>query len=413
MTLDESELGKAWLAQFPFLDQEIGRQLLRSLRLVSHQSFTTGISQEVDQLLKGLNGENVALFSVKETLPPKYSPLIGTEEEGAPLPDGEEDRPRREAGSSADLVHYMNENLSRVYGKRIQAQPTVHSMRSQRIKNIVLIEDFIGTGKRISTYLRDEMNATLKSWISYKWVKLWIVAYGGLDQGIHAVLRKGYGLTEDRIRVVTPPQRHGQYFTPLIQSFCQRNAKKTCRPNMPMGFGDGAVGMIFEHSCPNNAPVVLWSYGRRFKPLFPNQGIPTELKAAFYEEDASKPAQILWDFNQYRLALALLNEPNLVGQRGSQWRLLLMLGLASRSRWEDEKIAGILGVPVADVESKRVLAYRLGVLNVQTHELTPFGRSFLDKIRASASTGRKPQKRRQLSIEEVYYPLSCDGLVRH
>ncbi len=206
MTLDESELGKAWLAQFPLIDQEIGRQLLRSLRLVSHLKFTTGIGQEVVRLLKDLDGKNAALFSVKETPPSKYSPLIGTEEEGARLLEEEKSQLRRRAGSSADLVHYMNENASRVYGKCIQAEPTVHSMRSQQIKNIILIEDFIGTGKRISTYLRSEMDPTLKSWISYKWVKLWIVAYGGLDRGIHAVLRKGYGLTEDRIRVVTPPQ---------------------------------------------------------------------------------------------------------------------------------------------------------------------------------------------------------------
>jgi len=111
--------------------------------------------------------------------------------------------------------------------------------------------------------------------------------------------------------------------------------------------------------------------------------------------------------------LAMLREPDLAGHRGSQWSLLLMLGLASRSRWEDQKIAGILGVPVADVESQRLLAYRLCVLDTQTQELTLFGRSFLDKIRGSGPTRRKPEKRKRLSIEQLYYPLTCDGLVRY
>lgn len=403
MTLDEFELGKAWLGQFSFLDQEIGRQLLRSLRMVSHQQFETGISNEVVRLLGDLNGENVALFSVEET----------RTEEDTPLQGEEEAQPSRVAGSSADRVRSMNENFFRVYGKRVQAHPTLRSMRSQRIKNVVLIDDLIGTGRRISTYLRDEMEPTLKSWISYKWTKLWIIAYGGLETGVQAVLRKGYGLTKDRIRLVTPAQRQAQYLTLPMREFCKRNAQYTHRPHMPMGFGDGGAGMIFEHSCPNNAPVVLWSRGRRFKPLFPDRGIPHELKPAFYEENVNRPAQVLWDFSQYRLAFAMLHEPDLVRHQGSQWRLLLMLGLASRSRWEDTKIAGVLGVPVAEVESKRLEAYRLGMIDVQTHELTPFGRRFLDTIRASASRERKPRKQRQISLEETYYPVSCDGLVRH
>jgi hypothetical protein len=403
MTLDEFELGKAWLGQFSFLDQEIGRQMLRSLRLVSHREFETGISHEVTGLLNDLNGENVALFGVEETPP----------EEGVALAGEDEIVPRRVAGSSADRVRSMNENSFRVYGMRVLAHPTLHSMRSQRIKNVVLIDDLIGSGKRISTYLRKEMEPTLKSWISFKWTKLWIVAYAGLDVGVQAVLRNGYGLTKDRIRLVTPPQHQSQYLTLPMQEFCKRNAKLTGHRRMPMGFCDGGVAMIFEHSCPNNAPAILWSRGRKFNPLFPNRGIPPELITAFYEENVNRPAQILWDSSQYRLALAMLHEPNLVRHQGSQWRLLLMLGLASRSRWEDVRIAGVLGIPSAEVESNRVVAHRIGLVDDRTRELTPLGRALLEKIRASAAKTQKTRKRRRLSAEAAYYPLSCGGLVRY
>ena len=307
----------------------------------------------------------------------------------------------------------MNENLFRVYGMRIQAHPTLHSMRSEQIRNIVLIDDLIGSGKRISNYLRKEMDPTLKSWISYKWTKLWIVAYAGLDVGIQAVLRNGYGLTKDRIRLVTPAQHRSQYLTLPMQEFCKRNAKLTRHRHMPMGFGDGGVAMIFEHSCPNNAPAVLWSRGRKFNPLFPNRGVPPGLTRTFYEENVNRSAQILWDSSQYRLALAMLHEPNLLRHQGSQWRLLLMLGLASRSRWEDVRIAGVLGIPVAEVETNRSLAHRIGLVDDSTHELTHLGRALLDKVRASASETQKTRKQRRLSAEAAYYPLSCGGLVRY
>ncbi len=91
----------------------------------------------------------------------------------------------------------------------------------------------------------------------------------------------------------------------------------------------------------------------------------------------------------------------------------LMLGLASRSRWEDAKVAGVLGIPVAEVESNRFVAHRIGLVDDRTRELTPLGRALLDKIRVSASKTQKTRKRGRLSVEAAYYPLSCGGLVRY
>jgi hypothetical protein len=397
MTLDEFELGKAWLDQFPFVEREVGRQLLRSLRLVSNTQFETAVSNKLIELFGELSSENFALFSVVET----------------PADEDPAEAPRRVAGSSADRVKHMNENLGRIYGPRVQAHPTVRSMRAQRMKNVVLVEDFIGTGRRMGSYLRDVMDSTLKSWISYKWTKLWIVCYGGLEAGVRNVLHKGYGLDDDRVRFATVAQRPGQFLSPLMVKFCKKYAERTWRSRMPYGFGNGAVGMIFEHSCPNNAPVVLWSEGPKFTPLFPKQGIPVDLKRAFSQEDVNRPAQVLWEMSQYRLAIAMLHEPDLERHQGSQWRLLLMLGLASRSRWEDSRIASVLGIPVGDVAQQRFEAYRLNMLDTQTHSLTEFGRGLLERVRASAGNQRKPARRKQRALTEIYYPVSCAGLVRY
>jgi hypothetical protein len=397
MMLDDFELSKSWLKQFPFVEREIGRQFLRSLRLVSHAQFETAVSNVLIQLFGELRDENVALFSVVET----------------PTEEDVDGPPKRVAGSSGDRVKSLNENLARILGPRVQAHPTLYSMRAQRIRNVVLVEDFIGTGRRIATYLRDAMEPTLKSWISYKWTKLWIVSYGGLESGVNTVLHKGYGLTKARIRLATPAQRTGQFFTPLMLNFCRVRAQWTHRERIAMGYGNGAVGMIFEHSCPNNAPAILWSNGPKYEALFPNRGIPVEFKSAFYGEDVNRPSNVLWDANQYLLALAMLRDPTLQRSQGSQWKLLLALGLASRSGWEDLKIAGVLGVPVAEVTAQRIEAYRLGVLDVQTHSLTPFGRGLLERVRESAGKVRKRWEWRKRPLGRTYYPLSCGGLVRH
>ena len=57
MTLDEFTLGKAWLNQFPFIEQEVGRQLLRSLRLVSSTQFEMEVSCKVVELVNQRNNE--------------------------------------------------------------------------------------------------------------------------------------------------------------------------------------------------------------------------------------------------------------------------------------------------------------------------------------------------------------------
>jgi hypothetical protein len=397
MTIDESQVGKAWLSQFPIVEREVGRQLLKSLRLVSHTKFETAISKVLTDLFEELSGENIALFNVVESS----------------NRDDDEGPPRRTPGSSADRVKSLNENLARVHGPRVQAHPTIHFMKAQKMKHVVLVEDFIGTGRRISTYLRDEMSPTLKSWISFGWTKLWIVSYGGLESGVSALVHRGYGLNESRIRLATTPQRAGQYLSPLMMGFCKAYAKRTHRAKMAMGFGAGAVGMLFEHSCPNNAPVVLWSKGPKYKPLFPNRGIPDELAPLFSQEDVNRPATVLWDVSQYRLAIAMLREPHMGHPRSSQWSLLLMLGLASRNGWEDGKIAGTLGIPVAEVAVKRLDAYSISALDPQTHQLTEFGSGMVHRVRASANKKRPIKMREQRPLAETYYPLTYGGLVRH
>ena len=112
-----------------------------------------------------LRDENVALFSVVET----------------PTEEDVDGPPKRvvEASSADRGEEHEREFSSHLRAKGSGRHPTLNSMRAQRMKNVVLVEDFIGTGRRIATYLRDAMEPTLKSWISYKWTRLWIVSYGG------------------------------------------------------------------------------------------------------------------------------------------------------------------------------------------------------------------------------------------
>lgn len=397
--LDQLSVAEEWLDQFPLVDRQVGRQLLRSLNLVSHSQFERDLDEVLERLLHDLNGENMSILSVPELV----SRSRQLHNPGKTL---------RQAGSSSDRIRNYAENFARVHSRRVRAHQTIESMRAERVRNVVLVEDFIGSGRRIATYLKRAMPASLKSWISYGWTKLWIVAYGGLEDGLSAIQRCGYGLSAERFRLVTPPARKRQHLTDVVLEFCCRQASRTIRSAIPLGFGHGGVNLIFEHGCPNNAPVILWSTGRHYKPLFPNRGIPAELRPAFGASTESLAPDILWSSSQYRLALALLKVKS-DARSSALWRLPVALGLSSRSRWDNARIASAIGMPLSSVERLRDNAVALGALDPATSMVSPFGKAILDLIRSNAAEPGKASSLRGKSLTELYYPRSCGGQPQH
>lgn len=397
--LDQIPMAEEWLAQFPLVDAQVARQLLRSLHLVSNSQFEHDLDDVLDRLLEEVGKECISLLSVSELVSSRRALL-------------NPGKVFRQPGSSADRVRHYLENFARVRSKRARAQQTIESMRAERIRNVVLVDDFIGSGRRITTYLRKAMHPSLKSWISYGWTKLWVVAYGALSDGVYAIERCGYRLSENRIKLVTPKIYPGKYLSDAVRAFCRRQAHRTIRSSIPLGFSNGGVNLIFEHGCPNNAPVVLWSMGKGYKPLFPNRGIPTELRPAFGADTSSTAPEVLWDSSQYQLALALLEEKRF-GRERALWQLVVAMGLASRSQWKDDEISSALGKPIISVERLRQEAVSLGVLQEGNHQLTAFGRSLLDLIRTNAAEPQMHSPRKQRDLAEVYYPWSYEGEPRH
>jgi len=397
--LDQIPAAENWLAQFPLVDREVGRQLLRSLRLISNSQFERDLDEVLERLMHDVGEESLCLMSVPELVSQKRERL-------------HPGKIFRQAGSSSDRIRNYLENFARVHSKRVRAHQTIESMRAERVRNVVLVEDFIGSGRRIATYLKQTMHPSLKSWISYGWTKLWIVAYGALSEGVWAIKRGGYRLSSNRFRLVTPAAYSQRFLSEPVIEFCRGQAYRTIRSAIPLGFNGGAANLIFEHGCPNNAPVILWSMGRQYKPLFPNRGIPSELRAAFGVARSDIAPEILWNASQYRLALSLLKEKS-DGRQRKFWPLPVALGLASRSRWDDANIASALGMSILSVERLREVGVSLGALEASSNEVTAFGRSLLDLIRSNSAEPRMQISKKQRSLTALYYPYSCEGEAKH
>ena len=410
MSLDQTARANHWLCQFPLIDREIAKQLIRSLRLVSLSDFESQVHGLIEGILGETGKENLALFGVPENhrtyenSDPRSS--VKTRSGNVVVREPKE---QRKAGSSSDRVRHLNESIARVSGPRVRSHPTVASMRAERIRNVILVDDFIGTGGRITSYFRNGLDPSVKSWISFGWTKLWIVAYAALEDGVKAVCGRGYSMSPHRVRLATPSQSKGENFSPLMIEL----ANKYGGTRIPLGVGGGAVAHVFEHGCPNNAPAILWAHGKRTKALFPGRGIPLDLKPAFQEVSENQPSEALWSVAQYRLAISRLTDIRRQKAPLSSWHLLAALGFASRRGWDDKTIARMLGSPTNDIVDLRTSAYRLAILDVQTHRLTEFGRGFLEQVKRAGATKPRKSHKAGRSLDEVYYPVTCGGMAKH
>lgn len=398
MNLENSQVANKWLAQFIGADKEVARQLLRKLTLVSESEFDVGIQIAIDSILKEVGKENVALFSIPE--PPSTYDTEGI---------------RRVKGSSADRVKHILENLVRVHGDRVRANPTVHSMRSDRIRNIVLVEDFIGSGDRISGYWRAGQEAadkSVKSWISYNWIKIWVVSYAAIEEGIASVRSTIPKLPKNRIITVLPIQKKREHLTiPMIMIAEKYGAN--LRKSMWLGYSDGGGTIIFQHGCPNNAPAILWANGNRFKALFPDRGIPTDLHVHFGKPNLLASAETLWDYQQYKLALALIH--HIASKKGAleEWEIILALGFAStQGAWNDKELQKRLLLPINKVIDLKRSAYSMNLIDKQDHSVTPFGRELLNRLRKPSITRIKNLSHLP-KLSDLYYPDSCEGISKH
>ena len=176
-------------------------------------------------------------------------------------------------------LHQLSETIAETSPDTLLNHPSIETMRSKNCRTIVLVDDFIGSGRRtwkfIQSFWRDR---TLTSWRSLKYVQFIVVAYSGTDAGLRLVSKH-----KARAQVVIergcPSFNQMPWRKQLINELtnvCKKYGKKTCKKHMSLGYNSVMGAMVFEHGCPNNAPAILWAPSTDKKPweaLFPDRAI--------------------------------------------------------------------------------------------------------------------------------------------
>ncbi|OYU75328.1 MAG: hypothetical protein CFE32_14715 [Alphaproteobacteria bacterium PA3] len=289
MRLSETEFARDWLEQLPEAERSVAAQLADAVMLVSHDVLYRGLRLLLDEIISGRKESDqkrpIALFAERgvESRDIKDSEYGFDRREVLPFfPNTDKGRAigvgvppivvnpdDQEVGSEGAIANFIT-GYERLNRGKILSHSGPDALRSGRVSNIVIVTDFIGSGKRVWEMLEAFWRvATIRSWHSFGLISFSVVAYSGTEDGLKHV-RSHRSRPSVRVVHVCPT-----IFTTFvgadrdkIEALCRAHSGGS---RFPFGFRSAGALIAFSHGMPNNAPTILHSNRRGWVPLFRNR----------------------------------------------------------------------------------------------------------------------------------------------
>jgi hypothetical protein len=397
-----TQRGRGWLAQFDSADLAVAERLVDSLTLVSHTAFERSLVQLIETLAAKVDGP-VALYATREIDPSRSyfdapAPANGKNKHPSSI-----DAVARGAdlGSEARIAA-MIRNLARAQPQKYLNHPGIDVMRKARCRTVMVIDDFIGSGKRTFEFIKAIwQDRSIRAWWSLGYIQFLAIAYSGTDTGLRRVRRARCRPQTEIVRSC-PTYKTMPWPASIRDAFmqlCRKYARRTSRPRMGLGYGGTMAALIFEHGSPNNAPAILWAPSndnRRWKPLFPDRTVLPPEASGFPPEIAGRDlTTVLLEAGQKNLALS-----GALSRRGRTGAtVLVVLALVAKGIRKVSALGYATGLSSRDCARVLDRCVRWGFLT-QTYRVTAAGIAELRHARTitSATTGIPPRG------EDDYYP---------
>jgi hypothetical protein len=323
LRLPETQHGRDWINQFDKLDQDLARQMLESLVLVSGIEFERQLAHLLDETARNAAGPT-AFFAVREWPDPSTPYLKEDEESDAVGPGGD-------IGSEGRIAAIVR-GMCRVNRSQLLNHPSIRTMRESNCRLIVLVDDFVGSGDRVAEfYAALWSHPTIRSWHSHGLIRLMLVAYSATSRGERRVAE----LLDFEMRFVRGcPTFHDLPISrserSLLLAGFRKYAKLTQYAGIPFGYNDTGAALVFEHGCPDNAPVIFWAEAggkKSWKPIFPARSVVIGNASTFPPELAIAPAAaVLRGVGQIQLSRSsALSRRGPIGAK-----ILVLLGLMAK-----------------------------------------------------------------------------------
>ena len=251
-------------------------------------------------------------------------------------------------------------------------------MRAGRAQHIVIVTDFIGSGKRVWEMLEAfRAVATLRSWHSYKLVTFRVVAYAGTNSGLRTV--NSNRLKPEVSTVVGCPTIFNMFTgTQLsrVLALCRRYPSRHAHPT---GFLNSGALIAFAHGMPNNCPPLLHSRTRGWTPLFHGRSTAAA-ELSFPSGTSETIAERVTRLLRIGNANAYLSDAT-----GNRWiTAMLVLAAIEAGARSASSASARSGLPLSRVEE--ILSYiKIVRWTTSRNELTTLGRLELARLRRRRS----------------------------
>jgi hypothetical protein len=397
-----TQRGANWLAQFDHDDRETAERLVDSLTLVSHSAFERALTDLIATHAAGVDGF-VALYAAREIDPKKsyfdQAASDSTHKGGSHRLDAVSSG--SDLGSEARIAA-MIRNIVKGEPNKFLNHPTVEKMRSVRCRSVVIVDDLIGSGKRVCDFLSALwQDRSIRSWRSLGYIQFAVISYSATEKGMARVRRLKTHQPQIVIARDCPTYHEMPWSKPLRTAavrICRKYGSHTSRPGMALGYGDAMTALVFEHGSPNNVPAIFWAPSTSKKPwtpLFPDRAVLSPEASAFPPEIARRdPVSVLLDVGQKHLARS-----GSLSRRGDVGAsVLVVLGLVAKGVRKASALGFATGLSSKDCARILERCVRWGFLT-RTHRVTVTGLAELRYARGIISTTPIPQRG-----EDNYYP---------
>lgn len=154
--IDSSVEIQNWLSQFSINDQTFAKLLLSRLKFISRDKYSEWLNKTI---LSIIDKQFVfALYSVRKlSQSGNYPSYWGNDKQVIYRPG--------ESQGSEDLVYSLIANLVRANKDRLLDHPSLDKLKSNKVRQYILIDDSIGSGERISKFINSMLkHPTFLSW---------------------------------------------------------------------------------------------------------------------------------------------------------------------------------------------------------------------------------------------------------
>lgn len=386
-----------WVEQFDNLDRPYASAMLKDLELITYSRFMAAIQEQINIICQSY--KRVALFPVLELA--QQNRIYA-----APHASGvfnNRRRPMRRLAGSSQQISYLITRLQEISPKSIAACPTEKSMIAEKIKAIIFIDDFVGSGKRTIDFWRTFVSRKVKSWLSYNKCDVYFVSYAATSKGIRKITKTCRGIKSNEFYSTLTDSTFKN--TDQVINLCNRYASHYSKHNI-YGFGNTLTNVVFEWKCPNNTPPLLWT-DQKWTPLFKDRNVDIETFQSLCGFKTEKLADSLWSHGQYTVACTILDKINDLPPEYINFISFLSL---YAKRVSLKKIQQLLQLSTDELKeminsSKRCRA-------IENNRITKFGLALLESFRR-LSAPKKTISSHLGGEGLIYLPQQYKGILHH